>query len=122
MVKERRERTAGRAVGAAKMLRVVAGRRRKEAKSLEAIVTGVGCCEDGGWALAQLRVGSGVLKVEVQEVLVVCAQRQSQDGVYHEVYNTIYYEEAVDVNLKKSNLLCYSRLSATCCCIVHLEC
>lgn len=26
---------------------------------------------------------SGVLKVEVQEVLVVCAHEQSQDGIYH---------------------------------------
>ena len=43
VVKERRAaRTAvdGRAVGAAKRVRVVAGRRRREAKSLEAIVAG----------------------------------------------------------------------------------
>ena len=42
MVKERRAKTVGRAVGAAKRVRVVAGRRRKEANSLEAIVAGVG--------------------------------------------------------------------------------
>jgi hypothetical protein len=43
VVKERRARMAvvGRAVGVAKRVRVVAGRRRKEAKSLEAIVAGV---------------------------------------------------------------------------------
>ena len=49
VVKARRARTAtaGRAVGAAKRVRVVAGRRRREAKSLEAIVGGVVRVVDG---------------------------------------------------------------------------
>ena len=48
----RRARTEGRAAGAVEnMVRVVAGRRRKEAKSLEAIVAGVVRVVDG---LAQL--------------------------------------------------------------------
>jgi hypothetical protein len=49
VVKERRARMAvvGRAVGAAKRVRVVAGRRRREAKSLEAIVGGVVRVVDG---------------------------------------------------------------------------
>lgn len=81
VVKERRAgRTLGRAVGAAKMLRVVAGRRRREVRSLEAIVAvwweGCGC-----WRNCVLRVGSGVLEVEVQEVLVVRASEWSLDGV-----------------------------------------
>lgn len=49
VVKERRAAVIGRAVGAAKRVRVVAGRRRKEAKSLEAIVVGVVRVVDG-WA------------------------------------------------------------------------
>ena len=69
VVKERRAAVIGRAVGAAKRVRVVAGRRRKEAKSLEAIVGGV------ARVVGARGMDSGVLKVEVQEVLVVCAHK-----------------------------------------------
>jgi hypothetical protein len=82
VVKERRARMAGAAVvvaGEEKMLRVVAGRRRKEAKSLEAIIVD---CWEGGGVDAASGVGMGGLKVEGQEVLVVCARKQSQDGVH----------------------------------------
>jgi len=41
VVKERRARMAGAAEAEEKRVRVVAGRRRKEAKSLEAMVAGV---------------------------------------------------------------------------------
>ena len=56
-MKERRARMAvvGRAVGVAKRVRVVAGRRRKEAKSLEAIVAGVVRVESRRAQLVQVR-------------------------------------------------------------------
>jgi hypothetical protein len=67
VVKERRARAVGRAAvgAAAKRVRVGAGRRRREAKSLEAIVAvwWEGCWV--GWRKCVLRVGSGVLEVEV---------------------------------------------------------
>ena len=56
VVKVRRARAAGRtAVGAAKRVRVVAGRRRREAKSLEAIVAGGVRVVDGRAQLVLVR-------------------------------------------------------------------
>ena len=80
MVKERwagaieRRTVDGRTVGAAKTLRVVAGRRRREAKSLEAIVAGGGWWEGGAMGSGAIGVGSGVLKVEVQSSGGLCAK------------------------------------------------
>ena len=59
-MKERRASMAvvGRAAGAAKRVRVVAGRRRNEAKSLEAIVAGVVRVESRRAQLVQVRESS----------------------------------------------------------------